>query len=329
MELKIYNPSEDSYLKAIEWNFDELKAELTEKAEEYKTIVYTSDDQIKKEAKADRAKLRKLIDAMETERKRIKNQCMEPVSVFEKQIKELTVIVDAAVKNIDAQVKAYEERRRNEKLEKIREIYAETIPESMRSFVPFEVALMDKYLLSGTSLKAVREGMQVLAERVKSDMETISKLPEYVFEVTERYKMTLDLQMALRVANDLRDAAERKRIFEEQRQRRDLAYRQKQEKEAEALKSGNRGFVPAQPETPAQRIAMQPVRESEIREEPSERVVTLKFKVTARQSQFDEVNRILAELKRSCTKFEIINEMERHGDGSTKQFTLKEANDKK
>lgn len=249
MELKIYNPSEDGFLKRIDWNFDELKTELTEKAREYKTIVYTSDEQIKKEAKADRAKLRKLIDAMDEERKRIKKQCMEPVTLFEEQVKELTGIVDEAVRNIDAQVKEYEERKRKEKLEKVKQIYEETVPEGMRDFVPFETAMDDKYLLSGTSLKAAREGMQALADRISSDMDIISGLPDYVFEATERYRQTLDLQMAMRTVNDLREAAERKRIFEEQRRRREEASRQKQAREAEALMNANRGFSPASQET--------------------------------------------------------------------------------
>ena len=35
MELKIYNPSEeDGFIKAIEWNYEELKAELSQKLEE-------------------------------------------------------------------------------------------------------------------------------------------------------------------------------------------------------------------------------------------------------------------------------------------------------
>ena len=35
MELKIYNPQEGGYLKKIEWNFEELKEEVTAKAQEY------------------------------------------------------------------------------------------------------------------------------------------------------------------------------------------------------------------------------------------------------------------------------------------------------
>ena len=63
MELKIYNPSEDGFIKAIEWNYDELKAELVKKLEYYKGLVYT-EDQIK-EAKADRAKLNALTTAID------------------------------------------------------------------------------------------------------------------------------------------------------------------------------------------------------------------------------------------------------------------------
>ena len=29
MELKIYNPQADGFLKAIDWNFEELKEEIT------------------------------------------------------------------------------------------------------------------------------------------------------------------------------------------------------------------------------------------------------------------------------------------------------------
>lgn len=52
MELKIYNPQEGGYLKKIEWNFEELKEEVTAKAKEYAATVYT--DETIKAAKADR-----------------------------------------------------------------------------------------------------------------------------------------------------------------------------------------------------------------------------------------------------------------------------------
>ena len=125
MELKIYNPQENGFLQQIDWNFEELKQEITGKAETYKNLVY-SDEQMR-EAKKDRAKLRKLNSALNEKKKEIKNQIMAPYMGFENQIKELMGIVNDAVDNIDLQVKGYEEGLRQEKLEKIKTIYNETI----------------------------------------------------------------------------------------------------------------------------------------------------------------------------------------------------------
>lgn len=112
MELKIYNPQENGFLQQIDWNFEELKQEITGKAETYKNLVY-SDEQMR-EAKKDRAKLRKLNSALNEKKKEIKNQIMAPYMGFENQIKELMGIVNDAVDNIDLQVKGYEEGLRQE-----------------------------------------------------------------------------------------------------------------------------------------------------------------------------------------------------------------------
>ncbi len=113
MELKIYSPTEDGFIKAIEWNHEELKAELAERMQEYSTVVYGA-DQIK-EAKADRAKLNKFLKALEDKRKEVKKQVMEPYDKFEAQMKELTGLVSAAIASIDGQVKGYEEQQQEEK----------------------------------------------------------------------------------------------------------------------------------------------------------------------------------------------------------------------
>lgn len=81
MELKIYNPSEENgFLKAIEWNYEELKAELSQKLEDYKGLVYT-EEQIK-EAKADRAKLNALATAIDSKRKEIKKAVLAALRSF-------------------------------------------------------------------------------------------------------------------------------------------------------------------------------------------------------------------------------------------------------
>ena len=83
MELRIYNPQDDGFIQKIEWNFEELKNEITVASEEYAVSVYT-DDAIKA-AKADRAKLNKFVDAMEAKRKELKKKVMVPYEQFEKE----------------------------------------------------------------------------------------------------------------------------------------------------------------------------------------------------------------------------------------------------
>ena len=102
MELKIYNPQEEGFLKEIDWNYEELKIEIQGKANDYMNLVYTA-DQVK-DAKKDRANLNKFVEALESKRKEIKKQITEPYSAFEKQEKELVGIVNKAIANIDTQI---------------------------------------------------------------------------------------------------------------------------------------------------------------------------------------------------------------------------------
>ena len=53
MELKIYSPQDNGFAQVVKWNFQELKAEISETVRDYEMAVYT-DDTIK-QARADRA----------------------------------------------------------------------------------------------------------------------------------------------------------------------------------------------------------------------------------------------------------------------------------
>ena len=104
MELQV---SEIQALEPIKFNYEELKANLTEKVSTYKNLVYNEENI--KNAKADRSLLNKLSSAINDEKKRIKNLLLEPYTDFEAKCKELMAIVDEASNNIDTQVKAFEQ----------------------------------------------------------------------------------------------------------------------------------------------------------------------------------------------------------------------------
>jgi len=218
MELKIYNPREDGFIKAIEWNYEELKAELSQKLEEYKGLVYT-EEQIK-EAKADRAKLNALATAIDDERKRIKKQCLQPYEQFEAQIKDLLAVIKEPVALIDSQIKGYEEEKKQKKLEEVKALFEklkDAAGEELE-FVSFEQIFEDKFLNASLSLKMVETVINNKFNAIKHDINTIAELKEYSFEATEVYKETLSLNEALEKAKYMVDIAERKKAEEEKRQ---------------------------------------------------------------------------------------------------------------
>lgn len=126
MEFKITNPTDESgYLKSIDFNFEEMKTELSANLEKYKNLVITEDKT--KEAKADRAKLNSLKTAIENKRKEIKKLCLEPYNTFESKVKELVALIDEPILQIDTQIKKFEQLKKDEKRKLLKE-YFKSIP---------------------------------------------------------------------------------------------------------------------------------------------------------------------------------------------------------
>lgn len=84
MEFRLINPTEDGFLRRIQWNKEELEAAVRAKIAGYENVVYTEENI--KAAKNDRAELNKLIKAIEERRKQVKNIINEPYAVFEAEL---------------------------------------------------------------------------------------------------------------------------------------------------------------------------------------------------------------------------------------------------
>ena len=122
MELKV---EEIKSLEPVKFNYEDIKRWVTEKTSEYKNIVYTPETIPL--AKQDRATLNKVSDAINNEKKRIKNELLKPYVDFENKCKELMAIVDDASKTIDKQVKEFELKEQAEKEQQIKAIFDENI----------------------------------------------------------------------------------------------------------------------------------------------------------------------------------------------------------
>lgn len=202
MQLKI---NEVEIPKKIDFNYTELKQELTEKVKMYETLVYT-DDQIK-QAKTDKANLNKLKKALNDERIRREREYMAPFNEFKAQINEIIGIIDKPIAIIDKQVKEAEEQKKLEKAHAIEELFEEmTKPE----WVKLQAIYNSKWLNATSSMKSIREEIESRLEQINSDLATLSNLPEFGFEATEVYKVTLDINKAVNEGKRLAEIQKRK-----------------------------------------------------------------------------------------------------------------------
>lgn len=211
MELKIYSPTADGFVKEISWNHEDIKKEVAEKVKMYTELVYT-ENQLK-EMKADRAKLNKFVQALEAKRKEVKKQCLAPYENFEQQVKEIVAIVNEPISLIDSQIKAVDEQRKAEKLEEIKKAW-EIIQKP--DWLTFEQIFNSKWLNSTVALPKVHAELEERVKAINTDLATLSKLPEYGFEATEVYKTTLDIGKAIQEGHKLSEMAKRKAELEKQ-----------------------------------------------------------------------------------------------------------------
>lgn len=207
MEIKIINPGEE-FVKAIDWNYAEIKEELEDKMAMYGQMVY-DENQIK-EAKADRAELNKFKTAIEDKRKEIKKTCLAPYEAFEKQVKELVAIIDKPIALIDSQVKAFEEEQKQAKEKEIRE-YFDT--KDFNGFT-YEQIADSKWLNASVSMKSVKDAIDEKASNIAADMQILNDIQEYSFEAIQMYKQTMDVRIALNEARRLSEMAKQKAEYE-------------------------------------------------------------------------------------------------------------------
>lgn len=211
MELKIeqYTPA-----TAIQFNYDELKQELQEKADMYASIVYTAETV--KDAKADRAKLKALQKTLNDERIRREREFMEPFNEFKAQINEIIRIIDTPVMTIDTQVKAFEDA---EKEQKRADVIALWDSLDKPDFLTIDNVWSDRFLNKTATMSGIQNDMETFVNRVKMDLATLASVSADDVAI-DTYKRTLNVASALEESNRIRkiqEAAEARKRAEAER----------------------------------------------------------------------------------------------------------------
>lgn len=198
----------------IEANFDECKAALTEMVAPYATMAVTADGI--SEAKADRAKLRKVSARIDEMRRTVKKAYTEPLQAFEARCKELVAVIAEGSENLDRQITDYEDAEKKKKIDALHAEYEEMTDEELRGYLPWGVLNNPKWQNKGYAYDIAISEIKTSVENIRNDLETIRSMggsdTAYLLDV---YRQTRDLSAVVRKASELKTMRQR----EEQRER--------------------------------------------------------------------------------------------------------------
>ncbi len=179
----------------IETNAEAVKLWLANAVAPYASLVVTEDAIA--DAKAKRADIRKLRTAIDSQRKAVKKSVLAPYERFERSCKELDAILAEGDSNIDVQVKAIENERREAKIAILREFFNENVG-NLSDYLKWEDVFNPRWGNVGYAEGTARQDITELIAKTEGDLEVIRSLGS-PFETTllEEYAATRDLRSAL------------------------------------------------------------------------------------------------------------------------------------
>ena len=209
-EIRMITDLDKAVPQSIDFNFEEVKAWLSENLAVYRNMVVTEDAIAA--AKTDKTKIRKISSAISEQRIAVKKRYLEPYQVFEANMKELSGMCDEASKNIDDQLKAFEEARKAQKRAELAEYFKNQDPPQWLTFERIEnPRWMNVTFSFADAQKEIEQKIKV----VRADLESIGEFDaEFTDEMLLEYKKTLNFSGTIQRGNELR------RMKQEREQRR-------------------------------------------------------------------------------------------------------------
>ncbi len=179
--------------------------ELVENAlPKYDIVNYSTDDVAK--AKADKALLNKAAKTLNDKRIEFEKEFMAPFGEFKEVVSDTVKLIKEAVAKIDTVVKADEERSKAEKREAVERLAEQLGVEE--AGISLQKIWSDKWLNKSTSMKTVEAEIKDRLQTINADIETLKSFAEDFDVLVVRYKENLNLQEAVRYANQLKEQRE-------------------------------------------------------------------------------------------------------------------------
>lgn len=188
-------------LPVITMNFEEVKGSLQETMKKYEGIVVTEDRL--KDCKATQKSLAGLRNNIDVYRKAVKKEMEAPIKEFEGKCKELISLISDVEKPIKEGIKIYDDKRKEEKKQKVLEIINAAIKDfELEKEFADKLDLKDSYLKLTGSIKSIKEDVEMRATMLKREQEdknTRIKMLEIsvkneIDRVNEKIKTKLDYE---------------------------------------------------------------------------------------------------------------------------------------
>ena len=175
MEFKVTTDLSLLQPQEIESNFSETKQWLESALAPFSSMV-VSENEIS-DAKKKRAEINKVKSALDEKRKSVKRQWVQPYLEWEKKVNELISLCDSASKNIDDQVKNFENTAKEKKKAELKEFFDENACAACVDFyITFDDAFDPKWLNSTVKIESAKQEIEDYVQRTVDDIQTIADL---------------------------------------------------------------------------------------------------------------------------------------------------------
>lgn len=207
-------------------NYDFVKQQVLNFVEKYNNIIVS--EEAVDSAKRDRAALNNVAKALNSKRIDIEKKFKEQFEPFKAQVNSLIEPIEKASKNIDIQIKGFEEREKEQKYNSIKE-YFESVIGDLKDIVKFEMIYDVKWLNKNPTIKNIQETINQMIKHIQTDFEILNKEEKATylkdFYLNNKFDLSLTMQEKARIEareKQLKELEEKK-VKEQQEQMQKLA----------------------------------------------------------------------------------------------------------
>lgn len=188
-------------------NFEAIKEQCLMVSDYLNTIEV--DAEHIKTAKKMVAEARKITDEMSKRRIAVKKEILKDYDLFEKQVKELASIIDAADRRVRDDVKALEEKERQAKKEEIQNIWNLRIDHYECRVIPdlFNKWFKESHLNKSVSMNKVEMDMLNFLQSTEQSFKTIQSMDDADI-IMRHFIQTMDLTSAIALMHEERSKKE-------------------------------------------------------------------------------------------------------------------------